>query len=142
MKYFSICFVLIAIISGCTTVPVTPDIAIQVPQNRLVNQEFSLPDSIRDLKVTFIRDSGLIGGGCYIVLSMNKKIIAKLEVSEKVSIYLKEGNYIFGVTGGDDGLCSTWPFYEHNVIVSKDRKNHYRIMTDRNGVVWILPVSN
>jgi hypothetical protein len=129
----------ILIIFGCSTTAVNKNDAINVSEDRIINKSLTIPDSTRDTKVIFVRDSGFGGSGCYIFLYYQNERIAKLETSEKVSFYFKEGKHFIGVAFGEKGLCSMSNFeFKYMVTISKDKENTYRIMTS-GATVQLLP---
>lgn len=129
----------ILIFIGCSTTAVNKKNAIDVSEDRIINKVLTTPDSTRDTKVTFVRDSGFGGSGCYIVLFYQNERISKLEASEKVSFYFKEGKHFIGVAFGEKGLCSMSNFeFKYMITIFKDKENTYRIMTS-GGTVQLLP---
>ena len=140
------CLLLLAVMAfafgGCSTMPVQLNNSLEIPQERIIAKELTQPDSIRDTEIIFIRDEGLIGSGCYAVVSYQRTIIAKLNPKERFKFYLPEGEHLFSIRGGDRGLCAFGPDWKHIITIRKARSNMYRIMLDPNGTCFLLPTGH
>jgi len=128
--------------TGCATTSIPMDRALDIPQDRILAKNLIESNSNSDVEVTFIRDQGMIGSGCYINIFYNDRMIFKLEMSEIVTVYIPEGEHILGMRFGDKGLCQAPDHFEGMVTVRKTRKNLYRIQTDNEGIIWIKPTGH
>ena len=78
---------LLALLTGCATSAVTIDKAKPAPAERVL---INTADS-KEAKITIIRDSSFMGGGCYIDVYLNDTLAAKLDTAEKVTFNVKSG---------------------------------------------------
>lgn len=94
-------FILISLLSGCATQPVPNSEASAVPQDRILDAAvFEPKDGFG--KVTVKRDSGFVGSICATRLFIDAKPTADIRISEKATVFLPEGDYIFSASSG---LC-------------------------------------
>ena len=92
------------VLSGCSTIPVTADVAKPVPDNRIHAQSYFNKQSPDQARVTFLRDKGFTGSGCSHDIYANNEKIFSIRSNEKAVIFLKPDYYIFRLeTGG--GMC-------------------------------------
>ena len=98
-----LCVLVCISISSCATRSVSNQNATMVPSNRILSTEYltKLPNTGT---VIIKRDSGILGSGCSSKVFVNGKPTARLRPSEKIALYLSEGEYIFsawpGICGG------------------------------------------
>jgi len=95
---------LAATLTGCATKPISNSAALPVPEKRILDKQLVIPDSNKS-QITIKRDSGFLGGGCTARVFINAKPIADVNASEKVVLYLPEGDFILaawptGICGG------------------------------------------
>lgn len=117
------------LLTGCSTSPVSLDKAVSVPKDRVLAHSEYNPDYA---KVEIVRDSGALGGGCYLSVIFRDEHLARFDVSEKATFYLPDGEWNFAVAPDPNGkgLCSSAlgfnPAFEKQII-SKDKDNSFRI---------------
>lgn len=93
-----------AVLGGCSTIPVTADVAEPVPNNRIYVQSYFSKQSLDQARVIFLRDKGSTGSGCTHDIYANNEKIFSIRSNEKAVIFLKPDYYIFRLeTGG--GMC-------------------------------------
>lgn len=92
----------IIILSGCATKPISNEQAKEVPAQRLIDPSFT---TNRDGsgQVIIKRDGGLRGSLCSVRVFADSKPIADLEAGEKVTLFLRPGDHVFGAQG--TGAC-------------------------------------
>lgn len=132
MKKFMLALVAIGI-SGCSTTPVSPDLA----RNVGVSTEFMMKQG--NVPVTIIRDKGFVAGGCAITAYINGKKVAELETSEKATAYVLPGEIVVGAAFEGSGLCHGPQRKEREFIVKSEQPKRLRIFIDQSGNVDILP---
>jgi len=103
MKFFG--YVLaITFLVGCSTTPVSTSDAIPVPKDRIYEQGIKYQSQVPNSgQVVIKRDAGTMGWLCTAKIFLNSIPVADLEKSEKVSLYLPEGEYI--ISADPEGLC-------------------------------------
>jgi hypothetical protein len=80
---------LVLLLSGCATEPPKNPVPVQALayQNR-PSGEYAT--------VTVVRDSGYMGSYCYVNFYIDGQIVAKLDTSQSITIYVPAGEHIFG----------------------------------------------
>ena len=90
-------------LSGCASYQ--SDDVQPVPADRLLAYQQPGKDSV---KVDVTRDVGYIGGGCYVALTIDHEIAARIGKGEAASFHVPAGKHVVGIIGDKDGdgLCS------------------------------------
>lgn len=123
--------------AGCATAPVPANQARSVPTSRLLAgySAVSAP-AIETGRVTFVRDSGMLGAGPSAMLSIDGTDIAKLRTRERLDVYLKPGSHIFGVAPSPQlGGALT----EASFNITADKRYYFRISVAMGGDLSIQP---
>ena len=89
-------------IGGCATRPVSNAEAVNVPMERIVDSRY-LQNAPNTGQVTVKRDSGFGGSACSSRIFVNAKPVADLRTSEKVVLYLPEGEYV--ISAWPNSIC-------------------------------------
>lgn len=135
MKKVLLVGVVLSVLCGCATTPVSINDAKQIPAERLV--AFQTQDANKTAILTIIRDEGFIGSGCYYGLWINQTLAARVDVAESAKFYVEPGEILLRI-GRDPqgkGLCAinqdNWTQRE-TIIKPGDRKT-FRMSIDVNG---------
>lgn len=123
------------IMAGCSTEPVLPQYAKEVP----IPKEFQ--QKTNTTAVTIIRDKGFVAGGCAITTYINGKYLAELDTGEKVTAFLNPGDVLVGAGFAGKGLCNGAPKKEREFSIKENDPRALRIFIDQSGNVDILPMS-
>jgi len=91
------------LLTGCATAPVSPDVAKQVPPERVFAYQQSASPS--DGTLLLIRDSGALGSGCRVVIYIDDVQAASFSTSEKASLNIPAGRHILASGPTGNGLC-------------------------------------
>lgn len=126
--------ILIALLTGCATSAVTIDNAKPAPAERVLLSNTKSTDA----KITIIRDSGFMGGGCYVEVYLNDALAAKLDTAEKVTFNVKSGELILGSKLSGSALCGGASIRHFETSISQGQHKLYRVMTDQNGNPQII----
>lgn len=91
-------------LAGCSSYQADPDEVTAVPADRLL--AYQAPVSGGG-EVVVTRDLGLMGGGCYVAVLVDRKVAARIAVGEEVRFQVPAGNRILGITADkqDETLC-------------------------------------
>ena len=94
----------LAILTGCSTTPVSTSDALPAPKERILEQGVKYQSSASNTgQVIVKRDAGTMGWLCTARIFINSNAVADLETSEKISLYLPEGDYI--ISADPIGFC-------------------------------------
>lgn len=92
--------------TGCTSTPVDPATAKEVPPPRLFAHQTQIqPGS----KVIITRDAGYwAAGGCMAKVVIDGKKVARMDIGEVAAFWLAPGRHLIGIDGDDQGsgLCA------------------------------------
>ena len=118
---------LTVVLVGCATAPTPLLQAKTTPDTRVY---FRANNASAMSTAIFIRDTGFVGSGVYIHLSINGEKAASIDVGEKVTFHLPSGDYLFGVIPTDP--FGTFAGFGLDQILVEGRTYTYRILTDGN----------
>lgn len=124
----------LALLTGCATSAVTIDKAVPVPAERVLLK--AADDT--NAKITIIRDSGFMGGGCYVDIYLNDSLAAKLDTAEKVTFNVMSGELILGSQPSGSALCNGASIRHLETSIKQGQHKLYRVMTGQSGDVQIV----
>ncbi|TBU72134.1 3-isopropylmalate dehydratase [Phytopseudomonas daroniae] len=127
-------------LAGCSSYQADPDKVTAVPAERLL--AYQAPVSGGG-EVVVNRDLGLMGGGCYVAVLVDRKIAARIAVGEEARFQVPAGNRILGITADtqDDTLCGKGRLNrEVAVKVEAGGSTDLRIVSQNRGGFDIRPV--
>lgn len=129
---FSVCIVL----SGCAgfikTNEVSSGRAESVPDERL----YAFQERAAGLtRITITRDSGFLGGGCYLAIEVDRKLAARIDPAESASFFVPAGYRELSVTSDPmgRGLCGAASFtpVRESYEITTDKVARYRLSLRR-----------
>ncbi|KGT86142.1 lipoprotein [Erwinia typographi] len=129
---------LVLVLGGCATKPVSNQAAKTVPKDRMLNTSLLTKTSADAGTVTIKRDSGFAGSACLTRVYIDGKEIADLDTSEKVVIFPSSGNHVF--SAWPKGICGGG-MVEVTGNVDRDKPLTYRIGYGTNGDFGLYPTA-
>ncbi|KQN63619.1 hypothetical protein [Erwinia sp. Leaf53] len=124
-------------LAGCSSSAVPVDKAKTATADRAF--KFQAPKK-GDAQLTVVRDSGIVGSGCYAAIFINGQKSALLNASEKVTFSLPGGEYEVGAAFDGAALCSVGKErQERTVTLSTDQKKIVRVYSDSDANLDIKP---
>jgi len=132
MRMITISLVLFMLV-GCATSAVNIDIAKEVPDERLF-----IKNTEGNATITIIRDSGLLGSACNINVFINDELAATLDVSEKATFNVKEGEIYLGAQFSGNGLCINTSIRNLETSIKQAQHKTFRVYSDPSGNMQIL----
>ncbi|SDH31950.1 hypothetical protein SAMN05216588_10427 [Pseudomonas flavescens] len=89
---------------GCSSYQADADKLVSVPAERLLAHQAPVNGGG---EVVVTRDLGLMGGGCYVAVLVDRRIAARIAVGEQARFQLPAGRHILGITADtqDPTLC-------------------------------------
>lgn len=127
------------VLSGCASYQ--SDEAQPVPHDRLLAYQESGQGSV---KVDVSRDVGFLGGGCYVALTIDRQVAARIGAGESASFHVPAGQHVVGIIGDKDGdgLCSKAMLRRELLVTLEDGSdNRFRINSDNRTGFDIKPVT-
>ncbi len=122
----------LALLSGCATSATPVSQAEPVPSDELYAFQSKSDDG--GGTVTVIRDSGVLGAGCDVVVYVDGKKAAKVGTGQRASFYLPAGQPNLGIGLADSGLCGGMAIRSITANVQDGKESVYRISGDMSGV--------
>lgn len=129
--------VAIALLSGCSTRPVSTEQARSVSADRIWDKKI-VNNSADAGTVIVKRDSGLMGSACLISIYIDGNPIADINSREKVAFYPKPGRHVLSAT--PHGWCAGG-MVEVGAEVVKDKVLTYRVGYGANGDFRFSPTA-
>ncbi|OWF76980.1 hypothetical protein B4900_17825 [Yersinia rohdei] len=134
----------VLVLAGCGTSPVPSNEAVSVPQERV----FGFQKNVADFPTLIVtRDNGwLAGGGCFVAILIDGKVVARIGTGETVKFYVEPGRKIIGISGDEKGggLCSAQfgqQIKESSVELKSNEVQRFRISGDTNSGLDIRPTT-
>ena len=119
------------LLTGCASSAIPVSQAKQVPANELY--AYQTKPSGESGKVTVVRDSGMVGSGCDIVIYVDGRKAGKIGTSQRASFYLPPGTPSLGVGLAGSGLCIGVAIRTISANVQANKESVYRISGDMQG---------
>lgn len=141
MKLFIGAMTLVAL-AGCSTSQVSADTAKPVPADRVL--AFSKKPSGPHGTVIVTRDTGFVGGACYVGVLVDGKFSARIDTGEVVRLYVPAGEHLIGLSGDErsGGTCGWGSLRkEQSTIVQDGSIKKFRIGGDTQVGLDIRPTS-
>jgi hypothetical protein len=126
---------------GCSSTAVSPENLKPVPSDRLL--AFQQPVTGGGT-ITVNRDHGMLGGGCYVGVTIDHQLAARIAIGETASFNLSPGMHVAGIVTDeqDDTLCGMGRLRrEKPVTVVTDRISVLRIQSEAKSGFDIVPAS-
>lgn len=124
-------FVLLALTAaGCSmiptsTMPITTETGTRVPASRIYQRELTVPSPGHTAKVSFLRDSGLLGMACTDDILVDGKAVFAIDAGEYLTLYLAPGQHSFALE--IKGSMCPRVSASHSTVLSDGAEETYRI---------------
>lgn len=129
-------------LAGCATKPVAPNLAHEVPADRVMTHQAPI---VGGGLITVVRDKGYTGSGCYAGVFVNGDLAAKLGTAERVNLYLPAGRSILAARSVGNGLCGValQKRGERSTAVQIQSGDSfiYRLAFSSDGIVTLTPLN-
>jgi hypothetical protein len=144
MKRLFLASSIVLMLSACAmdTKAVNPDAAITAPADRLIAYQSPVAGGG---VITVIRDRGLASGFCYVGISIDGKLAAKLDKGEKADFQLAEGRKVISIMRTGAGTCGV---EEHKraersteIYVTTGQHHFYRLAASSFGELHLDPAN-
>jgi len=135
-----ICTVLsLLFVAGCSSFKADPDKVTLVPTDRLLAYQ---EPGANTGELVVNRDLGLMGGGCYVAVLVDRQVAARIGMGEKASFQVPPGNRIIGIgiDTADDTLCGMGRLRREELVrVEPGQRYEFRILSQNKGGFDIRP---
>lgn len=138
MRVFWVMLIAVGL-SGCTSFRADSEHLKAVPADRLSAWQQTLAPSS---ELVVDRDIGIMGGGCYVALLIDREPAALMAVGEVATFHLPLGEHIVGITTDKQGgmLCSKGRLNrELRLQANPGERQHLRIVSEaKSGFAIVL----
>lgn len=121
----------LVMLAGCASSAIPVGDAAPVPADELY--AFQSKPSGKSGKVTVVRDSGMVGSGCDIIVYIDGRKAAKIGTSQRASFYIPPGSSNIGAGLAGSGLCVGAAIRTISATVNQDQESLFRISGDMSG---------
>jgi hypothetical protein len=121
----------LGLLAGCASSAIPVSQAEPVPSDELY--AFQAKPSGESGKLTVVRDSGMVGSGCDIVVYIDGRKAAKVGTGQRASFYLPPGSPSIGAGLAGSGLCGGAAIRTISANVQSSKESLYRISGDVGG---------
>jgi hypothetical protein len=121
----------VTLLVGCASSAIPISQADPVPRDELY--AFQAKPAGESGKITVVRDSGMVGSGCDIVVYVDGRKAAKVGTGQRASFYLPPGNPSIGAGLAGSGLCGGAAIRTISANVQSGKESLYRISGDMSG---------
>lgn len=127
------------LLAGCSSFRGDPEHVKSVPDDRLLAFQEAQANGAQ---IVVNRDFGMMGGGCYVAIEVDRKVAARIGVGEVATFQVPPGTRVVGITPDrmDDTLCGMGRLLrEVAVPVKSGEIQHLRIVSQNKGGFDIRP---
>ncbi|MHA6234295.1 hypothetical protein [Pseudomonas fluorescens group sp. PF-69] len=119
-------------LAGCASTAIPVNKAEPVPADELY--AFQSKPAGESGKVTVVRDGGMVGSGCDVVVYIDGHKAAKIGTSQRATFYLESGAPSIGVGFAGSGLCVGVAIRTISATVKPNQESFFRISGDMSGI--------
>lgn len=126
-------------LAGCSSVTADRDKVTQVPADRLLAYQAPVEGGG---EIVVNRDIGMLGGGCYVAISIDRTVAARIGIGEEAHFKVPAGARIVGIglDEKDDSLCSKGRLHQElTVQLEKGVSQRFRIVSEAKTGFGIVP---
>lgn len=127
------------VLAGCSSYQADPEKITDIPSERLRAWQEPVQGGG---EVVVTRDLGLMGGGCYVAVLVDRKVAARIAVGERGRFQVPAGNRIVGIAADseDETLCGKGRLNREVLVkVEAGGVTNLRIVSQNRGGFDILP---
>ncbi|MDX5371996.1 MAG: 3-isopropylmalate dehydratase [Pseudomonadaceae bacterium] len=132
----------LVLLAGCSSFRPDPENIKPVPADRLLAYQ-DVREGGGQLVVN--RDMGLMGGGCYVAIEVDRKLAARIGMAEVASFNVPAGTRVLGLTLDplDDTLCGMGRLHKEVAVkVEPGTTQYFQVVSENRGGFDIRPDAN
>nr|WP_322940145.1 3-isopropylmalate dehydratase [Pseudomonas sp. s4] len=129
----------LVLLAGCSSFRGNPEAIKPVPEDRLLAFQGAQENGAQ---IVVNRDFGMMGGGCYVAIEVDRKVAARIGVGEVATFQVPPGTRVVGITPDrmDDTLCGMGRLLREVAVPVKAGETQYlRIVSQNKGGFDIRP---
>lgn len=128
----------LSLLAGCSSFRADPEHARPVPDERLLAFQ---EEQASGARIVVNRDFGVMGGGCYVAIEVDRQVAARIGVGEVATFRVPPGTRVVGITPDrqDDTLCGMGRLLREVAVPVRAGETHsLRIVSQNRGGFDIL----
>ncbi|WJN58192.1 3-isopropylmalate dehydratase [Pseudomonas sp. SO81] len=132
----------LVLLAGCSSFRPDPENITPVPSDRLLAFQEEHQNGGR---LIVNRDMGLMGGGCYVAIEVDRKVAARIGMAEVASFNVPAGTRVLGLTIDkmDDTLCGMGRLHKELAVkVTPGSTQYFQVVSENRGGFDIRPDAN
>jgi hypothetical protein len=132
----------LVLLAGCSSFRPDPENITPVPSDRLLAFQEEHQNGGR---LIVNRDMGLMGGGCYVAIEVDRKVAARIGMAEVASFNVPAGTRVLGLTVDkmDDTLCGMGRLHKELAVkVTPGSTQYFQVVSENRGGFDIRPDAN
>ena len=132
----------LVLLAGCSSFRPDPENITPVPSDRLLAFQEEHQNGGR---LIVNRDMGLMGGGCYVAIEVDRKVAARIGMAEVASFNVPAGTRVLGLTIDkmDDTLCGMGRLHKELAVkVTPGSVQYFQVVSENRGGFDIRPDAN
>ena len=129
----------LVLLAGCSSFRGNPEDIKPVPEDRLLAFQEVQENGAQ---IVVNRDFGMMGGGCYVAIEVDRKVAARIGVGEVATFQVRPGTRVVGITPDrmDNTLCGMGRLLREVAVPVKAGETQYlRIVSQNKGGFDIRP---
>lgn len=129
----------LVLLAGCSSFRGNPEDIKPVPEDRLLAFQ---EEQENGAQIVVNRDFGMMGGGCYVAIEVDRKVAARIGVGEVATFQVPPGTRVVGITPDrmDNTLCGMGRLLREVAVPVKAGETQYlRIVSQNKGGFDIRP---
>ena len=129
----------LVLLAGCSSFRGNPEDIKPVPEDRLLAFQEVQENGAQ---IVVNRDFGMMGGGCYVAIEVDRKVAARIGVGEVATFQVPPGTRVVGITPDrmDNTLCGMGRLLREVAVPVKAGETQYlRIVSQNKGGFDIRP---
>ena len=129
----------LVLLAGCSSFRPDAEHITPVPGDRVLAYQ---EDQQNGGRLVVNRDMGLMGGGCYVAIEVDRKVAARIGVGEVATFQVPPGTRVVGITPDrmDDTLCGMGRLHKEVAVkVAPGSTQYFHIVSENRGGFDIRP---
>ena len=129
----------LVVLAGCSSFRPDPENITEVPGDRLLAYQDEFQNGGQ---LVVNRDMGLMGGGCYVAIEVDRKLAARIGMAEVASFQVPAGTRVLGlkVDPLDDTLCGMGRLHKELAVkVEPGSVQYFQVVSENTGGFDIRP---
>lgn len=129
----------LVVLAGCSSFRPDPEYITEVPDDRLLAYQEQQQNGGQ---LVVNRDMGVMGGGCYVAIEVDRKLAARIGMAEVASFQVPVGTRVLGlkIDPLDDTLCGMGRLHKELAVkVTPGSVQYFHVVSENRGGFDLRP---